>query len=243
MKRSLSEPNSGRRSFLWKAGAAVTAAAAAAVPAIAKGKVEGNSEAERLAHKLGILEDERAIRTLHKRYENLLDAGKYEEIAGLFSEDASVVFNGGMFEGKRGVGRLYRNHFSAGRTGRKIGPVPGHHAVQETVTVAADRRSARGQFSYAIQVGKPMTSGLSLVDLARLHGEGIMKWCECGVYEISYTKNDTDGSWKIARLEHRVESRTDYRPGRAYANPIAVAQFAKTYPADPSGPDSLVSKA
>jgi hypothetical protein len=82
-----------------------------------------------------------------------------------------------------------------------------------------------------------------LVQLARLHGEGIMKWCESGVYEISYVKDIKDGIWKIQRLEHRVLSQTDYRPGRAYANPISVPQFAKTYPADPAGPDRLITPA
>ncbi len=34
--KSLSKPNTGRRSFLWKAGAAMSAAVAAAVPGMAK---------------------------------------------------------------------------------------------------------------------------------------------------------------------------------------------------------------
>jgi len=95
--KSLSKPDSGRRSFLWKAGVAMSAAVAAAVPGMAKSGDSRNTEAERLAHQLGLLEDEKAIRALHQTYEALLDSGNYEDVAGLFKEDASVVFNGGVF--------------------------------------------------------------------------------------------------------------------------------------------------
>jgi hypothetical protein len=241
MEKSLAKPNNGRRSFLWKAGAAMTAAAAAVVPGMAKSTGSKNTDADQLAKQLGILEDEKAIRTLHTTYENLLDSGKYEEVAGLFTKDATVAFNGGVFKGKSGVDRLYGERFSAGLTGKKIGPASGFEAAQETITVAADRRSAKAQFPYSIQVGAPMASNSSLVTMARLHGEGIMKWCESGIYEISYAKDIKDGSWKIAKLEYRVSSKTNYRPGRAYANLISVPQFAKTYPTDPTGPDILIS--
>ena len=242
MEKSLSKPNNGRRSFLWKAGAAMTAAAAAVVPGIAKSSAGKNTEAETLAHKLGMLEDEKAIRTLHQTYEALLDSGNYEKVAGLFKEDAAVVFNGGVFKGENSVARLYRDHFSAGLTGKKLGPVPGIEAASETVTVAEDRKSAKAQFPYSIQVGAPMRSNSSLVQMARLQGEGIVKWCESGIYEISYAKCRKEGSWKIAKIEYRVSSKTDYRPGRAYANPISVPQFEKTYPADATGPDTLIPR-
>lgn len=237
----LSKPDSGRRSFLWKAGAAMSAAVAAVVPGMAKSGDSKNSDADRLAQQLGILEDEKAISTLHRTYENLLDNGMYKEVGGLFAEDAIVVFNGGVFKGKNSVARLYCDHFSAGLTGKKINSESGFQAAQETVNVSADRLSAKAQFPYSIQVGSPMASNSSLVELARLQGGGIMKWCEAGVYEISYLKDIKEGNWKIAKLDHRVSSITDYRPGRAYANPISVPRFAKTYPENPSGPDRLIA--
>jgi uncharacterized protein (TIGR02246 family) len=243
MEKFLSNPNTGRRSFLWKAGAALTAAAAAVVPGIAKDSTGKSTDAERLAHQLGILEDEKAIRVLHQTYEALCDSGDYENAAGLFTKDAAVVFNGGVFKGRNGIARLYRNHFRAGLTGKKMGPVPGIKIAPETVTVAEDRESAAAQFSYSIQVGSPMPTDSSLVQMARLQGEGILKWCESGSYEISYSKCRKDGSWKIAKLEYRVSSKTDYRPGRAYANPISVPPFERTYPADATGPDTLISQA
>jgi hypothetical protein len=109
--------------------------------------------------------------------------------------------------------------------------------------VSADRLSAGTQFPYSIQVGTPMAPDSQLVQMARLQGGGIMKWCEAGTYEISYAKDIKDGGWKIKRLEYRVSSKTDYRPGRSYARPISVPLFAKTYPEDPSGPDRLIWQA
>jgi hypothetical protein len=240
--KSLSKPNTGRRSFLWKAGAAMSAAAAAAIPGMAKSSDSKDTEADRLAKQLGILEDEKAIRTLHQTYENLLDNARYEAVVALFTEDAAVAFNGGVFKDKSGISRLYGNCFSAGMTGKKIGPAPGFEAAPETIHVAADRLSANAQFPYSIQVGAPMPDS-QLVRMARLHGEGIAKWCESGVYEVSYAKDIKDGSWKIQRLEHRVLSQTDYRPGKSYVKSISIPLFTKTYPENPAGPDSLIASA
>jgi hypothetical protein len=240
--KSLSKPDTGRRSFLWKAGAAVSAAAAAAIPGMARSSDSKDTEADRLAKQLGILEDEKAIRTLHQTYENLLDNAGYAEVVALFTEDAAVAFNGGIFKGKSGISRLYGDCFSAGMTGKKIGPAPGFDAAPETINVAADRLSAKAQFPYSIQVGAPMPDS-QLVRMARLQGEGILKWCEGGVYEMSYAKDIKSGSWKIQRLEHRVLSQTDYRPGKSYVRSISVPLFAKQHPEDPAGPDSLIASA
>jgi hypothetical protein len=245
--KSLSKPNTGRRSFMWKAGAAVSAALASAVPGMSNHKSNQGSgrdaEVDRLSNQLGILEDEKAIRQLHLTYEALLDTGRYEEVAALFAEDGEAAFNGGVFEGRNGIARLYCDCFRSGLTGKKIGLASGLDSVaeqqQENVKVAADRLSAKAQFSYSIQVGTPMTENTSLAAMARLQGEGIIKWCESGVYEASYAKDAKDGNWKIKRLEYRVAARTDYKPGKLYANSISAPQFAKTYPQDPAGPDRL----
>jgi hypothetical protein len=246
-EKFLSKPDSGRRSFLRKAGVAMSAAVAAAVPGMAKNTDSKNTDADRLARQLGILEDENALRTLHRTYESYLDSGRYEAVVDLFTDDASVVFNGGIFKGRSGVSRLYGERFRSGLTGKKIGPAPDSRAEaeqqRETIKVSADRLSAGAQFPYSIQVGTPMTPDSQLVQMSRLQGEGIMKWCEGGIYEASYVKDAKDGGWKIKRLEYRVSSSTDYRSGRAYANPISVPPFAKTYPEDPAGPDRLITPA
>ena len=232
---------------MWKAGAALSAAMASAVPGMSNHRSNQgdglNAEVNRLSNRLGILEDENTIRTLHQTYETLLDGGRYEEVADLFAEDAEVVFNGGAFKGRKdGVSRLYGDCFRSGLTGKKIGPAPNFEVDseqrQESIKVSADRLSASGQFPYSMQVGAPMTGDSSLVEMARLQGEGIVKWWEGGTCEVSYVK--VDNAWKIRRLEYRVTSKANYKPGRTYAKPIDVPAFSSVFPVNPTGPDRLV---
>jgi hypothetical protein len=245
--KSLSKPNTGRRSFLWKAGAALSAAMASAIPGMSIHRNNQgdslNAEVNRLSNRLGILEDEKTIQALHQTYETLLDGGRYEEVANLFAEDAEVVFNGGIFKGRKdGVSRLYGNCFRSGLTGKKIAPAPNFEVdseqQRESIKVSADRLSASGQFPYSIQVGAPMTGDSSLVEMARLQGEGIVKWWEGGICEVSYVK--VDNAWKISRLEYRVVSKADYKPGRMYARQIDIPAFSSVFPVHPTGPDRLV---
>jgi hypothetical protein len=247
---SMKKPDTGRRSFMWKAGAAMSAVLAAAVPGLARTgfKKDTNLKAkvERLSKQVGLLEDEKAIRSLHRTYESHLNSGEYEEVVGMFTDDAEVIFNGGFFKGKKsGIRRLYCDHFSAGFTGKKIDPAPGFRLDAEQhedfVEVDLNRSSAKARFTFSIQVGTPIKSDLQLVKMARLHGEGIIKWWEGGIYEVTYVKNIKDGNWKITRLEYRTLSKADYRPGRTYAKPISVPCFSKVYPEEPTGPDRLIT--
>lgn len=240
--------DTGRRSFMWKIGAGMSAVLAAAVPAIAKPVLGGDKKLRTsvgtLSRQIGILENEKSIRKLHKLYEDRLDKGMYSEIPDMFTKDAEVVFNGGVFKGNRGVKRLFCDHFSSGMTGKRIDPAPGFELSPEQqedmVQVSPDLKSIEARFSYSIQVGAPMKSDLALVRMARLHGEGIMKWWEGGLYEVSYVKNNEE-KWRIKRLEYRTLSKADYRSGRSYAKPISISSFSKLYPEDQAGPDRLIS--
>jgi len=246
--RSNDQPNAGRRSFMWKAGAAVSAVLATAVPAMSMnktGKDKGlKSEVDRLTCKLGSLEDENKIRGLHQVFEALLDKGCYEDLIDLFSADGEVKFNGGVFNGRTsGVRRLFCEYFGSGQTGKKIAPAPGFEIDKELqkdkVEISEDRKTAKAQFSYSIQVGSPVISDSVLVKMARLQGSGIMKWWEGGTYNVSYIKDIENENWKINMLEYKTLSKADYKPGRSSAKPIEPPLFLKTYPEDPAGPDRL----
>jgi len=56
---------------------------------------------------------------------------------------------------------------------------------------------------------------------------------------MSYVKDGN--AWKIKRLEYRLLSRADYKPGRSYSKPISVPQFSEVYPGNPGGPDKLIT--
>jgi len=212
------QPDGGRRSFIRKAGAALSVVAASAAAGFSRTSApnEGSDQLDLLKRRVGNLEDAENVRRLHRAYESSLDRGRYEEVVSLFADDAEVVYGGSLFRGSEEVQRLYCNQFAAGRTGKKIEPAPGFEPdpsdLEPVVEVAADRRTASGRFPFSMQVGEPMAGDSSLVALARLHGEGIVRRWERGSCTLSCVK--TGAGWKIRRLEYRTALKADYRPGR-----------------------------
>jgi hypothetical protein len=232
-------PSAGRRSFLRKTGAALSAVLAASVAGISKTKTD-DDPAGRLSSRLGMLEDENAVRKLYRSYETYLDQGMYEEVVGLFDDDGELYFNGGLFLGKeKGIRRLYLGHFSEGLTGKKIEPAPGYEQQQETIAVSSDRRSAQAQFPFSMRVGTPMGPESTLVQMARLQGQGIAHWWESGLCESSYVK--AGDAWKIQKIEYRTMLQANQALGWAYAQPIAVPQFSIAFPENPTGPDKIIA--
>lgn len=212
------KPDRSRRSFIRKTGAALSAVAASAAAGFSRTSApsSGGDQLGLLKRRVGNLEDAENVRRLHLAYESSLDRGRYEEVAAMFTEDAEVVFGGSLFSGSEGVRRLYCERFAAGRTGKKIEPAPGFEPdlpeLETAVEVAKDRTTASGRFPFSMQVGEPMTGDSSLVAMARLHGEGIVRRWERGSCTLSCVK--TDAGWKIRRLEYRTALKADYRPGR-----------------------------
>jgi hypothetical protein len=230
-----------RRSFIWNLGAGASAAVAT-VAGVSRAEA---GTADNPALKAALLEEEKALRQFHQAYEQAMDKSQYEDVIGMFADEAQVVFNGGVFSKRaQGVSRLYRHRFPSGKTGRRMEVAPGFALaagqLRDSVDVSADCLSAKAVFPFSIQVGMPIESETSLASMARLHGEGVQTWWEGGVYRVSYRKNAA-GRWQITRLEYDTLSRADYRPGRSYAQPISVARFATRFPEDQQGPDALVS--
>jgi len=76
-----------------------------------------------------------------------------------------------------------------------------------------------------MRVGTPMDESLQLVQMARLHGGGILHSMESGQCGVSFVKEGE--SWKISRMEYRS------------AQTVETARFTKTYPENAIGPDRL----
>lgn len=240
--RNAESADNSRRSFIWGLGAGASTALAST--AGLAGAETGDTDSSSL--QVALLEEEKALRKLHQAYEQAMDKGLYEDVVGMFADDAQVIFNGGVFNGRsRGVSRLYRDLFRSGKTGKRMEPAPGFEVAadqqQDRVEVSPDRLSAKAVFPYSIQVGKPLESDTSLAGMARLQGEGVQTWWEGGVYNVTYRKDVVDGRWRISKLEYNTLSRADYRSGRSYARPIRVSPMSTRYPEDLQGPDALES--
>ena len=177
-----------RRSFIWKMGAA---ASAALIPTAGLSVAKADAgTTDNPTQRAALLEEEKVLRKLHQSFEQAMDRGLHKEAIEMFADDAEVIFNGGIFKSRsHGVSRLYRDRFPAGKTGRGMEPAPGFELTadqqRDSLEVSQDLRSAKAVFPYSIQVGMPFETETSLAAMARLHGEGVRTWWEGGVYRVN----------------------------------------------------------
>ncbi|MDX9874850.1 MAG: nuclear transport factor 2 family protein [Spongiibacteraceae bacterium] len=186
----------------------------------------------RLEQRLGLVEDELAIRKLQFAYGYYLDKCLYEEVVDLFADDGEVWFFRGIFRGKEGVRRLYIGRFQQTFTGGKNGPVYGflldHPQLQDIIHVAPDGKTAKARARSMMQAG-----------LHESAGGNTRQWWEGGIYENEYVKED--GVWKIKRLYYRPVFHADFDKGWAYTKPNYVPFYSEKdlYPGNPAGPDAI----
>jgi hypothetical protein len=187
---------------------------------------------DELSHLVGIHADTHAVRTLQFKYGYYMDKCLFAEIVDLFADDAELYFMGGLFKGKAGAKRLY-----GGGSGLN-GPVDGllfeHIIAQDIVDVAPDRRTAKGRFRCFMQGGVHESKTDAPANLPA-------QFWEAGIYENEYVKDR--GVWKIKLFNYRIVYQAPYERGWAHSerDPLMVAPYRQTYPADPRGPDELTA--
>ena len=191
-----------RRSFFLKAGAALSVPLA--IPAAAVSQTHPGDDVDSLRHRLARLEDENAIRELHRSYARHLNGQRFEELVGLFANESEVRLGGRSFLGRdAGIRALYVGH-SESADGIRNEPVQrsllDHPRPEDSIEVAPDRRSARARFSARVQIEAALLSTLPLVEMARQQGQGTLTWWELGVFENDYVRDGT--GWKISRLRY-----------------------------------------
>ncbi|HET6501456.1 MAG TPA: nuclear transport factor 2 family protein [Amycolatopsis sp.] len=184
-----------------------------------------------LEHRLGILEDTRAIERLQYQYGYYLDKCYYDEVVELFTDDdPSVYFLHGHFRGKDGVGRLYSGRFKERFAGGTNGPVHArlldHPQLQPVITVAPDRRTAKARFRTLMQAGNHLTH------------EAPRQWWEGGIYENEYVREN--GQWRIKVLFFRQVFQAEFEKGWMHSDANYTAYLTECYPDDPYGPDEIV---
>lgn len=188
-----------------------------------------------LEARVGELEDLNAIRRLQMAYGYYIDYNRPEETAALFAQDGAVVFLSGEYRGHAGIVRLYGTWFQNLFTGGRRGPVDGllldHFQLQDVITVAPDRQSAKGRFR-GLLAGGWHDSALA----AKPEGVPQQFW-EAGIYENDYVREQ--GVWKIRRLDYMMQWQSDYETG--WAHTVAHLQPAQVcFPENPIGPDVIL---
>lgn len=135
---------------------------------------------EEMEKRLRILEDREAIKALHRDYVFWLNNRQWDEMTGLFTEDAKAhIFRHPLCEGKEQIGRLFTETMSKVNTGKGR---DAHFATMPVVTVEGER--ARGHWMLYILIADPETGNA-------------WRWTQ-GRYECEYRK--VQGQWKFHRL-------------------------------------------
>ena len=188
-------------------------------------------------HRVGELEDVNAIRRLHWAYGYYIDFNLPEQVADLFADDGVVVFLSGEYVGKAGVMRLYGDWIQHRFTGGRPGPVDGllldHFQMQDVITVAPDRQTAKGRF-------RGMLFGGWHDDFLDAKPDFMpQQFMEAGIYENDYVREN--GVWKIERLDYKMQWQGNYEEGWAHTT-SHLQPGEKLYPEDPVGPDRLLPK-
>ncbi|MEZ5894527.1 MAG: nuclear transport factor 2 family protein [Parvularculaceae bacterium] len=190
--------------------------------------IKKNAELE---DRLGKLEDVNAIKRIHFSYGYYIDYCHYDDVVNLFAEDGEVVFLSGVYKGHAGVRRLYcdwiQQLFNQGREGPDDGFLFDHIQMQDVITIADDRKTAKGRFRGILLGGSH--------DIRKYRPEGVpQQFMESGIYENDYVREN--GVWKIKRLDYVLQWQADYETGWAHTDAhLHPAQVL--YPEDPLGPD------
>jgi hypothetical protein len=189
-----------------------------------------------LLQRLGKLEDAADIRRLQFSYGYYIDYCHYDEVVNLFAEDGEVVFLSGLYKGHKGIRRLYVDWFlelfNQGRQDADDGFLFDHIQMQDVITVAEDRQTAKGRFRGILLGGSH--------DIRTYRPEGVpQQFMESGIYENDYVRED--GVWKIKRLDYMLQWQADYATGWAHTD-SHLHQAQILYPEDPLGPDVLIDR-
>jgi hypothetical protein len=192
------------------------------------------AEVAAIRHELDMLKDQQAIRALQHTYGYLMEKGLYREVVDLFADDAEMTFFGGVFRGKESIKRVYLNRIRTNFTKGRNGPVRGLLCdvlqMQDVITVADDRKTARGRFRALLMGG---THAL-VPDVPKLPYQ---QWWEAGVYENEYVRED--GVWKYKQLGYQLTWMAEFDKGWAHAPDMSIYGPGVLYPENPNGPDAI----
>jgi hypothetical protein len=150
-------------------GAGVTLAAPVGITAALPSYGEDSGDRTAL---LAALDDSNAIRVVLQRYVRLVSAGAHAELAELFADAASAAIDSSI---------------------RSLAS----DAEANVALTATDTATAR--LACTVNTATPIESCGTLVEMARLQGDGFVARSERRVLASSFVK--IDGTWKIQRTE------------------------------------------
>lgn len=166
---------STRRGFFRKAGAVFSAPLA--VASAGPPKLPGD-ESEAFKARLATLEDISAIRELQQSYAKHVNSGAREELRKLFCDTAEAELDETV----------------CGLSSESFGEA-------DVIELAGDRGRATARIHCTVHTETPIGADCTLVQMARLQGEGVLRQSARCVLEHTYVKQH--GAWKIERVNYR----------------------------------------
>jgi hypothetical protein len=215
---------SGRRDFLRKSGAAVSAALVPAAPA-AFALTEESASGQ-----VGPPEDIAAVRKLYQDYAGCVAERAFEHLRSLFTKDGEILFNGRRTAVReRGFGYLQGSASGArpeqsGQEAAQLRLLQDPAEPPDRIVIADDRQSARAAFRCVARIAAPLVGNAPLVEMARLQGQHAETWWEGGSHELDCVK--VGDSWKIRRLAYSTS--VGGRPNAASSNAASCGQSKQT---------------
>lgn len=175
-----------------------------------------------LAIELKNIVDILQIDKLQKIYGYYLDNGKFQEVIDLFSDDAESVEVGdrGVFRGKDGVRRFFRDYLGRGGKPREPGDMAFHMQHQGVVDVDPDGKTAKGRWYCTMIQARPIEPGGPVRSIL---GHG--------VYENEFVKEN--GKWKFKKLFYSLHFRSPVAEGWA-ETPVIASGMAPASDAPPT---------
>ena len=140
---------------------------------------------EELEKRLKVLEDIEEIKQMHIDYVLALNHQNFEEMIEYFAEDATMVFQGGEYQGKEKIAQFFRN-MADGQRERKTWK-GGQIVIHPVISVEGDM--AKGYWTWYRIMGPPhkFTSEAGL--------EIMLQTPSPGFYTMEYKR--LDGKWKM----------------------------------------------
>jgi hypothetical protein len=147
---------------------------------------------DRLDTTVKAAEGVRSVKRLHYSYAHYLESGLWNDIADLFTDNATGEFPSGMVRGKDSLRKYFMDQ--AGRTalGLADGQLNVHLELQPIVTLGADGKTAKAAWHEMAMLGQYGTS-------ARWTG---------GIYENEYVLEN--GVWKISHIHFYEQYQGEY---------------------------------
>ena len=198
------QPDTSRRAFFVRGGAALGAglASASAGAALLDDTLPLKTQLDELQRKLAGLEDRDAIAGLFQAYTTLTERQAWDAVATLFSESADLDLDGSRHCGPRqGIPLLLAGLCNADRASMHTA-FRSKGAEQETViAVNADGQAAQARFRREVRIARPITEQNTLADMARLQGMDADSRWQQGDFALELIRGPE--GWRIRQLHYR----------------------------------------